>query len=253
VTIPLRIGTSGWTYRHWIGVFYPPSLPQAEWLPWYARFFDTVELNTTFYRLPSAAAAARWREVAPSGFTFAAKGSRYLTHLKRVLDEGPGIERFFDPMSRLGRKLGPVLWQLPPRFAPDPDRLDRFLARLPKGRHAVEFRDERWYTTAVCDVLDRHGAAFCEHDRIARPPPRPTGGWRYVRFHGPTGSYTGRYGPALLRPRAEDLLAWAGEGRAAWVYFNNDLGGHAIHDALELLRQVGLERAAPPLERGAGA
>jgi len=248
VTSPLRIGTSGFMYRHWIGVLYPRALPQPEWLPWYARFFDTVELDTTFYRLPGADAAARWRAIAPPGFAFAAKGSRYLTHMKRLLDEGTGIERFFEPLSRLGRKLGPVLWQLPPRFAPDPGRLDRFLARLPRGRHAVEFRDERWYTREVCDVLDRHGAAFCEHDKIARPPPRLTGGWRYVRFHGPTGGYTDRYGPALLRPWAEDLGAWAGDGREAWVFFNNDVGGHAVHDAIGLLRMVGVERATPDLE-----
>jgi uncharacterized protein YecE (DUF72 family) len=244
---PLRIGTSGWMYKHWIGLLYPASMPQADWLPWYARFFDTVELNTTFYRLPNPEAVARWRRVSPAGFTFAAKGSRYLTHMKRLLDEGPGIARFYAPVSRLERKLGPVLWQTPPRFAPNPERLDRFLARLPAGKHAVEFRDERWYTQAVCDVLDRHGAAFCEHDRIARPPPRLTGGFRYVRFHGPAGGYTGRYGPARLRPWAQDLLAWCGAGREAWVYFNNDLGGHAVHDALGLLRLVGLERAHPAL------
>jgi uncharacterized protein YecE (DUF72 family) len=241
----IRIGTSGYQYRHWRGVLYPEGLAQRLWLERYAAVFDTVELNATFYRLPSPEAAERWRELAPPAFTFAVKGSRYLTHMKRLLDDGPGIARFYEPVSRLGRKLGPVLWQLPPRFAPDPERLDRFLSRLPKGRHAVEFRDERWYADEVCDVLDRHGAAFCEHDRVPRPPPRLTGGWRYVRFHGPTGGYTGRYGTQRLRRWAEGLLAWAGTGRRAWVYFNNDLGGHAIHDALGLLRMVGVERAAP--------
>lgn len=235
---PLRIGTSGYQYRHWRGVLYPEGLAQKDWLPHYARHFDTVELNATFYRLPTPEAVQRWRAAVPPRFTFAVKGSRYLTHMKRLLDSGEGLTRFFGPLSRLGTKLGPVLWQLPPRFAPDLERLDRFLSRLPPGRHAVEFRDEAWYADAVCDVLERHGAAFCEHDRVARAPPRLTGGWRYVRFHGPAGGYTGRYGPERLRPWAEDLLAWAAAGRAAWVYFNNDLGGHAVHDALGLLRMI---------------
>ncbi len=244
----IRIGTSGYLYRHWRGVLYPEGLSQREWLPWYARWFDTVELNATFYRLPTAAAVDRWRTIVPPGFVFATKGSRYLTHLKRLLDTEAGIERFYRPISHLGASLGCVLWQLPPHMKPDLDRLDRFLSKVPPGRHAVEFRDEAWYEEETCDVLDRHGAAFCEHDNVSRAPPRLTGGWRYLRFHGTTGKYSGRYGPDALRPIAVDLVGWAARGRDAFVYFNNDLGGHAVHDALTMLALVGEER--PGLEAG---
>jgi uncharacterized protein YecE (DUF72 family) len=237
----IRVGTSGYQYRHWRGVLYPRGVPVSSWLAHYASYFDTVELNATFYRLPTESAADRWRASVPLGFLFAVKGSRYLTHLKRLREAGEGLDRFFAPVSRLGPTLGPVLWQLPPQFAPDLGRLEQFLAALPPGRHALEFRDPGWYADASCDVLDRYGAAFCEHDRVERRPPRVTGGFRYVRFHGTTGQYHGRYGPKALRPWAEDLLDWARSGRDAFVYFNNDLGGAAVHDALDLLAALGHE------------
>ena len=240
----LHIGTSGYQYRHWRGVLYPQKLPQRRWFERYQAFFDTVELNTTFYRLPRPDSVDRWREAAPRGFVFAVKGSRYLTHMKLLLDRGPGIEKFFDLAMRLGRKLGPVLWQLPPRLEPDHDRLDGFLSALPKGiPHVVEFRHPDWYTRRTCDLLDRHGAAFCEHDNVEARPPRHTGGFRYVRFHGTTGRYSGRYGTEGLAPWARDLRRWTREADA-YVYFNNDLGGHAVWDALELKRLVGEEVAA---------
>jgi uncharacterized protein YecE (DUF72 family) len=242
----IRIGTSGYLYKHWRGVLYPPRLPAREWLPFFARFFDTVELNTTFYRLPAPVSAARWREIVPAGFLFAVKGSRYLTHMKRLLDPREGLRRFYVPVSRLEEKLGPTLWQLPPNLKPDHERLHRFLTRVPSGRHAVEFRDAAWYSDDTCAVLDAHGAAFCEHDNVPRRPPHLTGGWRYLRFHGTTGRYSGRYGPDALRPWAEELLSTERAGLDAYVYFNNDLGGHAVHDALTLLALCGQPR--PGLE-----
>jgi uncharacterized protein YecE (DUF72 family) len=241
----IRIGTSGYMYRHWRGLLYPEGLTQRRWLERYVQFFDTVELNATFYRLPTPETVERWREAVPRPFVFAVKGSRYLTHLKRLLDADEGLRRFYRPISRFGGKLGPVLWQLPPHMKPDLDRLARFLSRLPAGRHAFEFRDPDWYSDATCDVLARHGAAFCEHDQLPRPPPRLTGRFRYVRFHGTTGRYSGRYGGEALRPFAESYLASAARGVDVFVYFNNDLGGHAVHDALDLLALVGEERPAP--------
>ncbi len=232
-------------YRHWRGVLYPEGLPQRLWLPRYASFFDTVEMNATFYRLPSTDAVDRWRDVVPGPFTFAVKGSRYLTHLKRLLDADEGLARFWGPISRFGPKLGPILWQLPPHMKPDVERLERFLARLPPGpRYALEFRDPAWYSEEICAALDRHGAAFCEHDNVKRDPPRATGGFRYVRFHGTTGRYSGRYGAAALRPRANDYLASSARCEDVWVYFNNDVDGHAVRDALDLLALVGEERPA---------
>jgi uncharacterized protein YecE (DUF72 family) len=229
-------------YRHWRGVLYAEGQTQRAWLERYASVFDTVEMNATFYRLPTPETVERWRETVPAGFVFAVKGSRYLTHLKRLLDTDEGLRRFYHPVARFGRKLGPVLWQLPPHMKPDPERLDRFLSRVPPGRHVVEFRDAAWYTEETCAVLDAHGAAFCEHDLVDRAPPRLTGGFRYVRFHGHTGKYSGRYGAAALRPFAESYLASARRGADVLVYFNNDVGGHAVRDALELLALLGEDR-----------
>jgi uncharacterized protein YecE (DUF72 family) len=238
------VGTSGFVYQHWKGLFYPPELPQRLWLHRFVAEFPTVELNNTFYRLPLPQAVERWRRETPRDFVFAAKGSRFTTHMKRLLDPAEGLERYFAPVSLLGPKLAVVLWQLPPRWRADPARLDAFLHAVPRRlrrfplRHAVEFRDESWYSEAVCDVLDRHGAAFCEHDIIGRPPPRLTGDFRYVRFHGATGKYQGRYGAEALEPFAEDLGRWS-RRRDAYVYFNNDIGGHAIADARDLRRLLG--------------
>lgn len=210
-------------------------MPAGRWLDHYARVFSTLELNATFYRLPTPSAVDGWRENTPPGFRFATKGSRFLTHLKRLKDAGPGIERYFERILRLERKLSVVLWQLPPQMnTADPERLAQFLERLPRRRglrHALEFRSDGWYTGEICDVLDAYGAAFCEHDLVAARPPRLTGGFRYLRFHGATGKYRGRYGRRALRPVARDLARFAGD---AYVYFNNDLCGHAIHDAIEL-------------------
>ena len=228
------VGTSGFAYPHWKGILYPEDLPQRLWLDHYAREFPTVELNATFYRLPRAGAVERWRAETPPGFVFAAKGSRYVTHQKRLLDPEPSLARYFEPVSLLRRKLAVVLWQLPPHWNANPERLLAFLAALPRRfRHAVEFRDESWYQPAVCDALDQHGAAFCEHDLIRLRPPRLTGGFRYVRFHGQGGKYQGRYGARALAPFAREISRYAREGDA-FVYFNNDVGGQAVLDAREL-------------------
>ncbi|HZZ85960.1 MAG TPA: DUF72 domain-containing protein [Anaeromyxobacteraceae bacterium] len=237
---PVRVGTSGYQYRHWRGVLYPAGLAQRRWLAWYARYFDTVELNATFYRLPRPEAVDRWRDEVPEGFRFAVKGSRYLTHMKQLRDPEAGLARFLAPVERLGDKLGPILWQLPARLAPDPGRLDAFLSALPSRLpRAVEFRSDRWYTREVCAVLDRHGAAFCEHDLVEARPPRLTGSFRYLRFHGATGRYQGRYGEEALRRVARDLSRHARGREEAWVFFNNDVHGHAVRDAAALRRLLG--------------
>lgn len=233
----LLIGTSGFVYRDWRGVVYPPKLPVRRWLELYSRLFPTVELNNTFYRLPPEGAAAVWRAQTPEDFVFVAKGSRFLTHMKRLLDTTTGVERFFGRVQDLRDKLQCVLWQLPPQMkTPDPERLDRFLRALPRSvRHAVEFRDPAWYTDEICDVLDAHGAAFVEHDLVLREVPRFTGGFRYVRFHGATAKYQGRYGAERLEPSARDYREWRHRGDL-FVFFNNDWHGHAVHDALDLRR-----------------
>ena len=250
----IHLGTSGYAYDHWRRIFYPKGLPPRRWLEHYCRVFRTVELNATFYRLPTESAVDGWREGTPEGFLFAAKGSRYLTHMKRLKDPGPGIETYFRLISRLGRKLAVVLWQLPPQMnKADPERLARFLEKLPRTmRHAVEFRSDAWYTEEICGVLEEHDAAFCEHDLVrdrrgkALPPPRLTGGFRYVRFHGATGKYRGRYGKRALRPWARDLAAGPED---AYVYFNNDTFGHALHDAIDLSQLLGNPLSFPDAVR----
>ena len=248
----ILVGTSGYLYRHWRGVLYPPGLGTTRWLRQYADLFPTLELNTTFYRLATAAAAARWRETTPPGFVFVAKGSRYITHMKKLKDPGEALDRFFAPLEPLRPKLAVVLWQLPPRLEVDAlPRLDAFLTALPRGvQYAVEFREPSWYLDETCAVLDAHGAAFCEHDLVPLAPPRLTGGFRYLRFHGAGARYGGRYGAEALAPVARDLLRTRRRGMDAHVFFNNDIGGHAVHDALTLRAALGetMRLDTPPLD-----
>src|SRR5437867_8231312 len=158
----IRIGTSGWHYPHWRGPFYPEKLPGAKMFEYYARHFDTVELNTTFYRLPPEGSAAEWRKSAPRDFLFAAKGSRFLTHMKKLKDAGQGIERYFERVGPLGKELGPIVFQLPPRWRVNAERLDTFLAALPRRRrYAFELRDPTWHTPEIHQILRRRRAAFC--------------------------------------------------------------------------------------------
>jgi uncharacterized protein YecE (DUF72 family) len=247
----IRVGTSGYVYKHWKDLLYA-GIPARGWFDRFTQVFDTVELNTTFYRLPTASMVDGWRENAPEGFLFACKGSRYLTHLKRLKEAGQGLDRYFELILRLGEKLGPVLWQLPPQMnRQDLPRLEAFLLALPKERrggtradggsaailHAVEFRSAAWYTDECCALLDRYGAAFCEHDLVDRAPPGHTGGFRYLRFHGATGKYQGRYGKRGLWRVASSLADYRG---SSFTYFNNDISGHAVHDALDLLELLDL-------------
>lgn len=237
----IHLGTSGYVYKDWKEIFYS-GVRAKDWLGRYCAAFDTLELNATFYRLPFPESVDRWRDASPPGFAYAAKGSRFLTHMKRLKDAGPGLQKYYDRVLRLGSKLAVVLWQLPPQMnKPDLERLDVFLRNQPKGpRQAVEFRDEAWYTEEVCRLLDRHGAAFCEHDLVKREIPRPTGGFRYIRFHGPGKvKYHDRYGAERLVSHAEDLAQWRDGGGDAYVFFNNDWHGAALYDVRELSRLLG--------------
>ena len=238
----IHLGTSGWVYAHWRELLYPKGLPEPRWLERYAEVFSTVEINSTFYHLVAPETFTRWRTSTPRDFVFAVKGSRFVTHMKRLLEPKPGLARFFHPLRSLGKKAGPILWQLPPRFRVDHARLDRFLRALPKTRkHVVELRDREWYSTKTCSVLDAHGVAFCEHDLVDVAPPGHTGGFRYVRFHGKTGKYRGRYGRDGLRSYARDFDRWRARGCDAWVYFNNDTHGHALYDARDLGALLGID------------
>ncbi|HJR59645.1 MAG TPA: DUF72 domain-containing protein [Vicinamibacterales bacterium] len=232
----VRIGCSGWQYKHWRGDFYPAGVPLARWFEYYADRFDTVEINNTFYRLPEAVTFSRWADRAPMGFLFAVKASRFLTHMKKLKDPEEPLARLFDRMRPLGPHLGPVLYQLPPGLNLDLGRLDRFLQALPTGiRHVVEFRDPAWYVDDVSGLLERYGVARCLHDmKGSATGQERVGPFVYLRFHGPGGTYSGGY----ARDRLERWARWLNEQRSAGVevyaYFNNDVGGHAPRDAMTL-------------------
>jgi uncharacterized protein YecE (DUF72 family) len=230
----IHVGTSGWQYRDWRGVVYPGDAPQRRWLELYARRFSVVEVNNSFYRLPERSTFERWSATTPAGFTFVVKASRYLTHIRRLNEAEEGIRRLWERAAGLGDKLGPVLFQLPPRFPADAVRLRDFLAWLPPSpRSAWEFRDPSWMTDEVLGLLDEAGCAFVLADRPGfRGPLLVTGGWSYVRFHQGTKLGTG-YRRDKLRRWAERLAALP--ARDVWAFFNNDRGGAAVRDA-EFLR-----------------
>ena len=239
----VRIGTSGWVYQHWRGLFYPHDLPQPEWFAHYAHQFDTVEVNNSFYRLPSEAAFDAWRKQAPPGFLYAVKASRYLTHMKKLKDPEEPLKLFFGRADRLGATLGPVLYQLPPRWRLDLPRFEHFLAALPPGhRHVVEFRETSWLTEPAFALLERHGVAHCLHDmRPLQVPLRVTAPLVYVRFHGdPTHpAYLGNYDLPTLEDWAARIADWHGQGLDVYVYFNNDNRGYAIENARTLRGLLG--------------
>jgi len=238
----IRVGTSGWQYDDWKGAFYPKGLPAARWLPYFAERFHTVEVNNTFYRLPSEEVFGRWRGETPAGFLMAVKASRYITHVRRLRESREPVELLWSRCRGLGDRLGPVLFQLPPGFRRDAGLLQDLLVALPRGmRAAFEFRDASWLDDEVLGALDRAGAAFVlAHSPGARVPNLVTGGWSYVRFH--QGTQSGPDYPAAT------LTAWARRlaalpARDVFAYFNNDTGGAALRDADRLIRRLRREGA----------
>src|SRR5688572_12801669 len=191
----IHVGCSGWVYRHWKGGFYPPDLPQKRWFERYSSEFDTVEINASFYRLPLASTFDGWRQKAPSGFRYAVKANRFLTHLKKLVGCEEQVDEFIALARRLGEMLGPILYQLPPSLRKDLPRLEAFVARLPPDlEHVVEFRHSSWYDEEALAMLDAYGVGFVTHDLIGLVSPRwASGRTAYVRFHGTGGKYWGRY------------------------------------------------------------
>jgi uncharacterized protein YecE (DUF72 family) len=228
----LCIGCSGWQYRHWRGDFYPSSVPVAKWLEYYAARFNTVEINNSFYRLPAPETFTAWSRRVPPAFVYAVKASRYLTHMKKLVDPADALKLLFDGARRLGKHLGPVLYQLPPHWSQNLERLELFLRRLPRRRlHAIEFRDPSWYTPETTELLRRYRVALCLHDMEGSAVgPTVAGPFGYLRLHGPQ-RYGGSYPERTLRVWAEWCAASLGAGQPVYVYFNNDTGGHAPRDA----------------------
>ena len=239
---PALIGCSGWNYRDWRGRLYPEREPQRRWLELYAERFDTVEINATFYRLPTREAVARWVEQTPSSFVFAVKVSRYLTHIKRLTGVEQGMAVFYErlaPMVEAGR-LGPLLWQLPENFHRDDERLQGWLEALPEGRHAIEFRHQSWFDDSVLEALRARGVALVVGDHPQRPFQLqvPTASWWFSRFHYGSRGRGGNYSATELEQWGERIRGWLRE-REVYAYFNNDWKGYAPENAFALRKRIG--------------
>jgi uncharacterized protein YecE (DUF72 family) len=233
------IGTSGYNYPHWSNnVFYPAGLPPNTWLEYYSKFFTTVELNVTFYRLPQEGMCKSWHERSPRNFAFAVKGSRYITHIKRLRDADDSLMLLRSRIRRLKQKLHVILWQLPPRFNVEVERLARFIKRLNvlKTRHVFEFRDARWFRDDVYGILKDNNIALCNADWPLADIEIPvTADFIYVRRHGAARIvYGGCYARKQLQRDARLIKAWRAKGKDVYVYFNNDAHGYAVQNALDL-------------------
>jgi uncharacterized protein YecE (DUF72 family) len=232
----VHIGTSGWHYLHWQGPFYPEDLAPEGFLAYYARHFQTVEINNSFYQLPSEHSLISWCETVPPEFVFAVKASRFITHMKKLKDPERSLPPFLERLAFLGNRLGPVLLQLPPRWHCNAARLAAFLDALPGDcRYTLEFRDRTWINDRVLDLLTRHKVAFCMYELAGYLSPREvTADFVYIRLHGPGGPYQGRYNSRALAGWAETIAAWSRQGSEVFCYFDNDEAGFAVQNALEL-------------------
>lgn len=236
-----HIGTSGWQYKHWIGPFYPKGLPVNQHLTYFHQYFKTVEVNNSFYRLPEVTSLRRWYETVPDDFVFAMKASRFITHVKHLKDPAQSTEKLFERFVALEEKLGPILFQLPPRWHADPERLAHFLEVIPKGfRYTFELRDPDWLREDIYDILRAHNAAFCIYELGGwRSEDVVTADWVYIRMHGPENSkYTGSYNDERLEDMARKINIWNDQGMDVYCYFDNDQKGYAVKDAQRLIAMV---------------
>ena len=239
---PVRVGCSGWNYASWRGRLYPKGLGTGRWLERYAEVFDTVEVNSTFYRLARPDAVRRWVEQTPDDFLFTVKSSRYLTHIKRLREMREGVRRYYESIEPLAQspKMGPVLWQLPGNFRRDDELLAQALEALPEGRHCFEFRHESWFTREVYGLLRGHGVALVIGDTPERPfqSHEMTADWTFIRFHYGHRGRRGNYSRTELDEWAERIRRWS-RRREVFAYFNNDWEGFAVENGRYLLRRLG--------------
>lgn len=241
MTCDIRIGTSGFHYKHWIGPFYPAKTPAAKMLDFYLQHFDTVELNTSFYRLPTIEAFDAWRDATPASFVFAVKASRFITHNKKLKDPEHALDNLLPRAAHLGPKLGPILFQLPPHWRVNTARLENLLEMLPRElRYAFEFRELSWITPAVSSLLTKFNAAFCIYELAGyHSPLHITADFAYVRLHGPArGKYQGSYSKEKLQVWARQIKSWSAHLKAIYIYFDNDQYCYAAANALSLKSTV---------------
>jgi uncharacterized protein YecE (DUF72 family) len=232
----IHIGTSGWNYKHWLGRFYPERFPAKDMLEFYSQHFDTVELNNSFYHLPLIKSFRTWRETVPKNFVFAVKGSRFITHMKKLKAPKTSTKRFFARAKHLQDKLGPILFQLPPHWPVNLERLSVFLERLPEEyRYAFEFREQSWFTDEVYELLKKRNAALCVYHMSGYDSPAEvTADFVYLRFHGAASTYGGSYSESQLKMWAKRINAWRDSDKEVFVYFNNDPQAHAVYNAKSL-------------------
>lgn len=230
------IGTSGWHYNHWIGPFYPPGLPKSHWLEFYSKSFSTVELNNTFYRLPTEKAFEQWKALSPQGFTFALKVSRLITHMKKMRNVDLLLQNFLSRARILEHKLGPLLYQTPPNMLRNDELLESFLSLLPRDlKHIFEFRHASWHNPEVYKILRRFNAGLCIFDMPGFTTPREvTAEFSYLRFHGSDSLYGSSYSDESLRSWAEWLRSLPVTVKSCYIYFNNDAYAYAVFNARTL-------------------
>lgn len=231
----IHIGTSGWSYKHWRGTFYPQELKVKDHFSYYLKNFNTVEINATFYRLPAAATFLNWKKMVPSDFIYVIKASRYITHIKKMHDPAESLAGFMDHVKELGSNLGPILFQLPPFMKCNVPLLERFIAALPqKYRYVFEFRNSDWYRAEVYAVLKKHNCAFCIYELAGHMAPfEVTADFVYLRLHGPGNKYQGSYSDQALQKWAGECLKWS-QTKQVFVYFDNDQNAYAAFNALKL-------------------
>lgn len=234
------VGTSGWHYLHWKGPFYPPHIKNEDLLRFYAEHFNSVEVNNSFYHLIDKKTFRSWKKVVGKGFLFSLKASRYITHIKRLKPEKVSFQKFFSRAEALGSTLGPILFQLPPRWKRDVERLRAFLKALPSGyRYTFEFRDPDWFHEETYDLLRKHEAAFCIFELAGlRSPKKVTADFVYVRLHGPGKKYQGSYSSEDLSSWAYESFEWKNKGKEVFFYFDNDEAGYAAQNALKFQEYV---------------
>lgn len=234
----IYIGTSGWSYDHWKGPFYPADLPASHMLDFYARHFHSVEINSSFYRLPEKLTLRHWYENTPDDFLFAAKASRYITHMKKLREPRSTVPAFLRRIALLGDKLGPILFQLPPHWRFNAARLQEFVACLSRDfSYAFEFRDRSWLNPAALEILQQHDMALCIYQLEGFTAPfELTTDWTYVRLHGPHDAYAGSYSTGALSGWSDSIARWARNGNTVFCYFDNDESAHAAANAAQLNR-----------------
>lgn len=233
----IHIGTSGWLYKHWIGRFYPEGSNAKQQWQFYAGHFDTVEINNSFYRWPDRSVFEGWYKNSPQNMLFSVKASRFITHMRKLTKPGASVTKLFDNITALKNKLGPVLFQLPPKWKINVTRLSDFLEALPKGyRYAFEFRDDTWYHEGIYQLLQQHNCAFCIYQLAGHTSPmKITADFVYVRLHGPTEmKYQGSYNNIALKKWAKQILSWQKEKKDVYFYFDNDQEAYAVFNALTL-------------------